>query len=100
MPPLKYSYPNEVISKVEGGRLVFVMSCIDTAGRYFVLCDKHPAFNLQVYFSVLVERRADDYKRLIEDTALEALRQCPWCVSDRKVKDAYQNTRFPEGAEL
>lgn len=96
----KNSYPNEVVETVKGGRLVYVMSCMDPAGRYFVLCDKHPAFNIQVYFSFLVERTASEHKSFIEKTATEALKQCQWCKAEQKEKDQYQTTRFPEGAEL
>ena len=71
--------------KIPGGTVFHCLSAIDPAGSFWVRCERHPDYTVQVrhnYFEI----KGFDAKGTIFDQAVELLAQCPACVEEKKSK--------------
>jgi hypothetical protein len=92
------------VIEIPGGYLRRVVT-LDPRGRYYVVCNKHPVrYVNEVYFSdtVFTLLHKGEIETIMKRTAVEALRQCPWCLEEEKksFKEEHKKSRFPEGSEL
>lgn len=75
-------YPTNSYEKIPGGTVCYQLSVMDPGGSFWVRCDKHKDYAVQVrhnYFAI----DGFDAKGTIFDQAVGLLAQCPACISER-----------------
>ena len=73
----------QVAETIPGGIIYHSLSVSEPGGSFWVRCDRHPDYTVQVhhnYFAI----NGFDAKKSILDTAIETLAKCPNCVAEKQ----------------
>lgn len=86
------TFLNSIPTK-SGTFICYPPSAFDVFGTSYVICDKHPDKQIPVDFNFIT---LEHDVLTIQQKAVEALKNCSGC----REAEAWEKTRFPEGAEL